>query len=160
MGPHMIRWSEDHLTLRVSFSYHKSPPCQVWWPWVLKKRRYFVFVLFCNLIWPRGQRIMWHYCRVIFIISHHPANWWSQALFKRKYFVFILPRDITWLSVQRATWHYRWFYLVIWLPCKSFVIINLLQKKLLNVTWLHMTTWSEDHVTSLVSSAHYKSSPY
>ena len=48
--PHMITWSESHLTWRVSFSYHKSPPCQVSWPWVLEKRGYFVLILSRNLM--------------------------------------------------------------------------------------------------------------
>ena len=48
--PHVITWSEGSSNMTVSFSYHKSSPCQVWWPWVLEKRRCFVFILSGNLM--------------------------------------------------------------------------------------------------------------
>ena len=107
---HVITWLEGHLTLQVSFSYHKSPPCQVWLPWVLQKRRYFVFILSRNLMWPRGQWVMWHYGWILIIISHHPAKLMATDVVQEKIFRFYF---VMWLSGQRVTWHYRWFYLVI-----------------------------------------------
>ena len=69
--------SRDHVirgSLWLSFSHHKWPPCQVWWPLALQRRRYFVFNMSHDLMWPRGQRIMWHYGWVSLIISLHPAK--------------------------------------------------------------------------------------
>ena len=111
--PHLIILSEDRLILQVSFSYDKSPPCQVWWPWVFQKMRYFVFILSRNLMWAGGQRVVWHYGWVVFFISYHPAKLVATGVVQEKYFVFTLLRGLTWLSVQRVTWHYRGFYLVI-----------------------------------------------
>ena len=106
---HVITWLEGHLTLQVSFSYHKSPPCQVWLPWVLQKRRYFVFILSRNLMWPHDQRVTWHYWWNLFIISHHPAKLVATDVVQEKIFRFYF---VTWPHVTKWP-HYRWFYLVI-----------------------------------------------
>ena len=68
-GDHVIRGS-----LWVSFSHHNWPLCQVWWPLAFQRRRYFVFNLSRNLMWPRGQRVMWHYGWICPIIRLHPAK--------------------------------------------------------------------------------------
>ena len=93
----MFTWSGAHLSLLVSFSHHKSLPCQVW-----QKRRYFVFNLSRDLM-VRSPHYKSPSCQV----------WWSQALCKRKDFAFGLSRDLTWLHFQRVMWHYGWFSLVI-----------------------------------------------
>ena len=68
---YVITWSESHLTLWASFSHHKSPTA--WWPHVLRKRRYFVFHLSSDLMWPCCQRVMWHYRWVLLIMSYYRA---------------------------------------------------------------------------------------
>ena len=108
--PHVITRSEVHLTLRVSFSHHKSPPCQV-----LFCRRGDILFLFCHVT--SCNHVVRGSCDIMVEFSSLQVtilqSWWSQALFKGKYFVFILSCDLTWLSGQKVTWHYRWSYLVI-----------------------------------------------
>ena len=101
-------------SLWVSFPHHKWPLCQVWWPLELQKRRYFVFNLSGDLMWPCGQRVMWHYG---WVSPHYKSPscqvWWSQTLYKRRNFVFHLSRDLTWLRGQRVKWHYGLVSLII-----------------------------------------------
>ena len=105
-----ITWSENHLTLCLSFPHHKLPLCQIWWPPDLQKRRYFVFNLSRDLIWPRDHRVMCHYGWVSLIISLHPAKFGGNRLCAREE-IFFFVCHMT--SRQRVMWHYGWVPLVI-----------------------------------------------
>ena len=87
---HAIMWSEDHLTLWVSFPHHQLRLCKVWWPSTLRKSRYFVFNLSRNLMWPRGHRVMWHYGWVPLIISLHPAKFGGHKRCAREETLFFV----------------------------------------------------------------------
>ena len=117
--PHMITWWEGHLTLRLTFFNHKSPTCQVWWTWVLHKRKYFVFILSCNLMWPRGQKVVWRYGRVLIIISHHPAKLIATGVVQEKIFCFYF---VTWPHVTKWSESHVILLVILslhkWLPCK------------------------------------------
>ena len=159
----MITWLDDHLALWVSFPHHNLPLCQVWWPSVLRKRRYFVFNLSRDIMWPRSHRFMWHYGWVPLIISLHPANFGGHRRSAREEILFIICnmtlRD---LVVRESCDTMGKFPLSLVATLQSLVIIDLLEKEILIfqfVTWLHVTTWSEDRVTSWVSYLHHKSPP-
>ena len=51
-------WSEGHATSWVSYPHHKSPPCQVWLPYALRKRGYYFFDLSRDLTWSHDKRVM------------------------------------------------------------------------------------------------------
>ena len=49
---HLIMWLDDHVTSSVVvYPSHKSPTFQIWWPYVLKNWRYYVFNLSRDLAW-------------------------------------------------------------------------------------------------------------
>ena len=83
-----------------SSSFSKSPPCQVWWPYALQKRRYYVFNFSRN---SRDQGVMQSYRWFPLIISHHLANFSGHRFWqKRRYYIFNLSRDLTWPRDQRV----------------------------------------------------------
>ena len=159
--PHVITWSEGHLTLRVCSSYHKPPPCQVWWIWVLQKRRYFISILSRNLMWPRGHRVMWNYGWVLFIISHHPhPKLLATAVVQGKIFHFYF---VTWPHVIKGLESQVTLKVILschkWLPCKA-SWSKAFWKRRYKLSICHVS--SHDHggqMTSWVNSADYKSPP-
>ena len=110
---YVIKWSEDHLTLWVIFPHHKLPFCQVWWPSTLRKRRYFVFNLSRDLMWPRGHRIMWHCEWVPLIISLHPDKFGGHRYCARKEILFFVCHMTSRDFVVRESCDYGWVSLVI-----------------------------------------------
>ena len=158
-----ITWSENHLTLWVSFPHHKLPLCQIWWSSALRKRRYFIFNLSRDLMWPRGHRVLWHYGSVLLIISLHPAKFGGHKRCAGEeillFVCHVTSRDFV---VREACDTIGEFPSSLMTTLQSLVIIDLLEEEILTfqfVTWLHVTTWSEGHVTSWVSYPHYKSLP-
>ena len=115
---HVIRGSSD---ITGEFLLHKLPPWQVWWIWVLQKRRYFVSILSRNLMWPRGHRLMWNYGWVLFIISHHPhPKLLATAAVQEKIFHFYF---VTWPHVIKGLESQVTLKVILpchkWLPCKA-----------------------------------------
>ena len=118
-----VKFSIFHITSRdlvirgslwVSFPHRKWPLYQAWWPLVLQRRRYFVFNLSRDFMWPRGQR----FDVTLWMSSPHYKSpsyqvWRSQALCMRRNFDFSLSRDPTSLRGQRVMWHYGWVFFVI-----------------------------------------------
>ena len=116
ISPHLSRdvtWSDDHLTLWVSFHHHKSSLCQVWWSPVLGKRRYFVFNLSHDLTWALGHRVMWHYEWVSLTLSLHPVTFGDHRHVEHRKKIVCLSRDLTRLCGQRVMWRYGWVSLII-----------------------------------------------
>ena len=160
---HAITWSENHLTLWVRFPHHKLPLSQIWWPSALRKRRYFIFNLSRDLMWPRGHRVLWHYGSVLLIISLHPAKFGGHKRCAGEevllFVCHVTSRDFV---VREACDTIGEFPSSLMTTLESLVIIDLLEEEILTfqfVTLLHVTTWSEGHVTSWVSYPHYKSLP-
>ena len=158
-----ITWSEDHLTLWVSFPHHKLPLCQVWCPSALSKKWYFIFNLSSDIMWPLGYRAMWHYGWVPLIISLHLAKFGGYKRCASEEILFFIcnvtSRDFV---VRESCDTMGKFSSSLVTTLQSLVIIDLLEEEILSfqfVTWLLMTTWSEDHVTSWVSYPHHKSPP-
>ena len=141
---HAIAWSEDNLTLWVSFPYHKLPLCQVWWPSTLWKRKYFVFNFSRDLMRPNCHRVMWHYGRVPFIISLHLiAKFGGHRRCARKeilFFVYhVTSRDFVVRESCDTMGEFPWSSVT---TLQSLLIIELLEEEMLSshfVTWLHVT---------------------
>ena len=142
---------------------HKWPSCQVWWPLALQRRRYFVFNMSHDLMWPRGQRIMWHYGWVSLITSLHPAKFGGHKRCAREEISFFVCHVTSRDFIIRDSCDIMGEFLSLLVTTlQSLDIIEPLEEEILRfqfVTWLHVTTWSEGQVTSCVSSRHYKSSP-
>ena len=173
----------------------------------LCKRRNFAFRLSLELMWLRGQRVVWHYGWVPLIISLDPAKFGGTGVVQEKKFRFSFvawPHVTSWSEGHVTLWvsspYYKSRSCQVWwnrrcareeisfFVCRltscdfvvrescdivaefssslvttlqSLVIVDLLEediKRFQFVTWLHVTTRSEDQVTSWVSS-HYHKSP-
>ena len=152
---HVITWSESHLTLWMSFPHHKSPLCQIWWQSVLQKMRYFVFNLSGDLLWPRGQRVP-------VIVSIHPVKFGGHRHCAREKILLFVCHVTTHDFVIRESYDMGEFSSSFMTTLQRLVIIDLLEDEILSfqfVTWFHVITWSEGHVTSWMSSPHHKSLP-
>ena len=160
-GRGAINFSIFHVTSRnhvireslwVSFPHQKWPLCQVWGPLALQKRRYFVFDLSRDLTWQRGQRVMWHYRWVPLNISLHPAKFGSHRPCAKEEISFFVCHVTSRNFVVRESSDFMGdFPSSLVTTLHTLVIIDLLEEVILRfqfVTWLHVTTWSEDQVTS------------
>ena len=128
----------------------------------LAEEEIFVFNLSSDLMWPRGQRVIWHYEWISPCYNYPSCQvWWLQDLCKRRNFVFRLSCDLTWL--RESCNIMGEFPLSLLTTLLSLLIIDLLKEEILKfqfVTRLHVTTWSECQVTSWVSSRHHKSQTF
>ena len=149
---HVIRESSDIMD---EFPHHKSPLCQIWWPSVLQKMRYFVFNLSGDLLWPRGQRVP-------VIVSIHPVKFGGHRHCAREKILLFVCHVTTHDFVIRESYDMGEFSSSFMTTLQRLVIIDLLEDEILSfqfVTWFHVITWSEGHVTSWMSSPHHKSLP-
>ena len=149
------------MTLWVNSPHHKSPSCQVWWSQTLSKRRNFIIRFSRDLTWLRGQRVMWHYGWVSFIISDYHAKFGDHRPFGRGDIKVSINHLTTWPHGQRARWHHGWDLVII-----SHRLVKFGGHRLCEIGDTKLLIWHvtlRDHVVRgrvWVSSPHYKLLPY
>ena len=156
----MNTWSESHATSWVSYLHHKSPPCESWWPYALQKSRYFIIDLSRDLTWPLDKRFMGLYAWFLFIISHHPAKFGGHRSCRRKYILFFLFHVLSCGNMVGESCDIMgkfssWQVTIL----LGLVVTGVVEEKIFCfwfVTWPHVSSWSESHVTLRVSFPHHK----
>ena len=137
----MTTWSQGHVTLWVSFPHHKLPLCQVWWPSALQNRRYFVFNLSRDLMWPSCHRVMWHYGWVPLIISLHPAKFGGHRRYGKEKILFFVCHVTSRDFVVREPYDTMGeFISSLVTTLQNFMIIDILEEEILSFKffiWLH-----------------------
>ena len=91
---HVIRVVRLHCELRPAM----SASCKAWWPYVFWRKKYFVFCLSRDLMWPGGQRNTWLHGCIHLTISHQLPKFHGYRPYQRGY--------VTLLVCHVTTHHY------------------------------------------------------
>ena len=128
----------------MSFPYHKWPVYQVWQLLALQRRRYFIFNLSSDLMWPRDHRVIWLYGWIPLIISLHPAKFGGHRRCPREEILLfvshVTSRDFV---VRESCGIMDEFPSSLVTIMQSLVIIGLLKEEILR---FQLVTWPRDHM--------------
>ena len=93
---------QSRATLLWASPHHMSASCRVLWLYVFWRKKYFVFSLSRDLMWPGGQRDIWHHgCIHLNLPSFMTIGLAKENLLR---FYFVMWPHIT----TRFMWLYRW----------------------------------------------------
>ena len=98
-------WSRDqsHTTLWWALPHHTSEPFKNLWPYVFWRKKYFIFSLSIELIWPGDQGNMWLHGWIYLVISHQLAMFYGHRPCQRGYVTLFVCHVTTYHYVVRGS---------------------------------------------------------
>ena len=96
--------SESHVISFWALPHHMSALCNVWWPYVSWRKKYFIFSLSRNITWPRGLSDFWLTGCLYVTISHQLAKCCGHRPCQRRYITLLICPVNTHDHLDRESW--------------------------------------------------------